>query len=84
MTKNHSKNILHISPDFNYSCGVSKYVYSILKNFSGNESYKLFFITNGGDALDKLKEIGVIPFILKFSKGWKNILNLLSNLNTLK
>ncbi len=82
--KNNFKNILHISPDFNYCCGVSKYVFTILKNFSESDSYKLFFITNGGDALDKLEEIGVEPYILQFSRGWKNILNLLPNLNTLK
>ena len=79
-----TKKILHISPDFNYSCGVSKYVFSILKHYSRNESYRLFFITNGGDALDKLKDIGVTPFLLNFSRGWKNIFNILSNLNTLK
>lgn len=76
--------ILHISPDFNYSCGVSKHVFSILKHYSVNDSYKLFFITNGGDALEKLEEIGVTPFILKFSRGRKNILYLLSNLYILK
>ena len=78
------KKILHISPDFNYSCGVSRYVYSLLRNLSEDESYKLYFITNGGDALDKLKNIGVTPFILKFSRGWKNIINLFPNLNSLK
>ncbi len=49
------KKILHISPDFNYSCGISKYVYSLLKNFGQDKSYKLFFITNGGDALDRVR-----------------------------
>ncbi len=48
----------------------------LLKNLSENNSYRLFFITNGGDAFDKLKNIGVTPYILKFSKGWKNILNI--------
>lgn len=78
------KRILHISPDFNYSCGVSKYVFTILKNFSQNSSYKVFFITNGGDALDKLKKIGIAPSILKFSRGQKNVLNILPNLKILK
>jgi len=77
-------NILHISPDFNYSCGVSKHVFSILKHYSVNDSYKLFFITNGGDALEKLEEIGVTPFILKFSRGRKNLMNILPNMNILK
>lgn len=76
--------ILYISPDFNYSCGVSKYIYSIFKNFSRNDDYQLFFITNGGDAIDKFIEIGLTPSIIKFSKGWSNFANILFNLKTLK
>jgi glycosyltransferase involved in cell wall biosynthesis len=77
-------NILHISLDFNYSCGVSKHVYSLLKGLQENHSYRLFFITNGGDALDKLKDINISPVILNFSKRPKNILNIYSNLKILK
>ena len=72
--------ILHISPDFNYSCGVSRYVFSILKNFSRNGSYKLYFITNGGDSLERLEETGITPFIIKFSSGLKNLYYFLPNL----
>ncbi len=75
--------ILHISPDFNYSCGVSKYVYSLLKNFSINNYYDIYFITNGGDALDKLKEIKISSHILKFSKGMRNILYIIQNLKAI-
>lgn len=75
--------ILHISPDFNYSCGVSTYVYSLLKNFSNNNLYDIYFITNRGDALDKLKEIKLSPHILNFTRGIRNIFNLLQNLKAL-
>jgi len=58
---------------------VSKYVFSILKNYNENKSNKLFFITNGGDALHKLKQINLKPSIMKFTRGSKNIFDLLSN-----
>jgi glycosyltransferase involved in cell wall biosynthesis len=77
-------NILHISPDFNYSCGVSKYVYSLLKEFGENESYKLFFLTNGGDAIDRLEGINVVSDFMNLSKGFVNVLNIYPNLRTLK
>lgn len=57
-------NLLYISPDFNYSCGVSKHVYISLKKLCQYADYKVFFITNSGDSLDRLDSI---PF-LKFSK----------------
>lgn len=80
-----TKNILHISADFNYSCGVSKYVFSLLNNFGQqNESYKLFFITNGGDALDRINDLNVRLTVVNFSKGLKNIFNFYPNLRTLR
>lgn len=78
------KKILHISPDFNYSCGVSKYVFSLLNGFSNNDSYIMFFITNGGDALDKFKDNNLSPQIIKFTRGIKNIFNILPNLKVLR
>jgi glycosyltransferase involved in cell wall biosynthesis len=77
-------NILHISIDFNYSCGVSNYVYSLLKDFNGKKSYKLYFITNGGDAIDKLLNINITPTFLSYSKGIRNIFNIFSNLKDLR
>ena len=76
--------VLHISPDFNYSCGVSTHVYLLLKNFVNDKSYKVFFITNGGDALDKLDKINLTPEIVKFEKGFRNIFYLYSNLQTIR
>jgi len=69
------KKILHISPDFNYSCGVSKLVFLYLKYFCEKDGYEVHFITNGGDSLERLKEIPELKFdILKFSKGLNNFL----------
>lgn len=71
------KRILHITPDFNYSCGRSKLAYLYLKYFSAKNDYQVHFITNGGDSLERLKEINTLHFeILKFSTGIKNIFQL--------
>ena len=77
-------NIVHVSPDFNYSCGVSKYVFSLLKNLGQNEAYKLFFITNGGDALDKISDLNVTLTTINFTKGLRNIYNFYPNLRSLR
>jgi glycosyltransferase involved in cell wall biosynthesis len=80
-------NILHISPNFNLVCGVSKYVYMILKelkSFQGGHKLNLFFITNGGDSLNRLEDIGIKPYIMKFEKGLKNIFYIIKNFNKLK
>jgi len=68
------KRILHITPNFNYSCGRSKLVYLYLKYFGTKSEYETHFITNGGDSLGRLKEIPPLHYqILKFSTGFKNI-----------
>jgi len=77
-------NILHISPDFNYSCGVSKHVFELLKHFSNGEKYIVNFITNGGDALSKLESEHINYELLSFSKGWMNIFCLPFNYFSLK
>ncbi len=79
--KNH---ILHISPNFNYSCGISKYVFSLIKNMSKNPNYKIYFITNGGDAINKFDVLDVKPNIIKFSRGFINIKNIIPNYLFLK
>jgi glycosyltransferase involved in cell wall biosynthesis len=56
----------------------------VLKNFADKGDYRLFFITNGGDALDKLKKNGLTPDIMKFSKGLKNLSHVIFNLRLLK
>ena len=73
-------NILYISPEFNYSCGVSKHVFINLKKLSTDPGYKLFFITNKGDSLDRLEDItGLNYSILKFEKDHKNIFRMISD-----
>jgi glycosyltransferase involved in cell wall biosynthesis len=68
------KKILHITPDFNYSCGRSKLVYLYLKHFNQQIDYETHFITNGGDSLERLREFPSLKFEeLNFSTGLKNI-----------
>lgn len=62
-------NILHISPDFNYSCGVSKYVFLLLKELAKTKEHKLFFITNGGDSIERLNQVDVKVSYLKIARG---------------
>ncbi len=69
------KRILYISPDFNYSCGVSKIVSLSLKRFSSNPDYQLHFIYNKGDSLDRLSSIPSLQHkAIPFSKGIKNFI----------
>ena len=69
------KKILHITPDFNYSCGMSKLAFLYLKYFGSKEGYEVHFITNGGDSMERLKEISSLkPEILNFTRGMKNFL----------
>lgn len=80
-------NILHISPYFNYVCGVSKHVYLVLKELKSLEeksNINLFFITNGGDSIERLNKIGINPYIIKFSNGLRNIFNIQKNLKQLE
>jgi glycosyltransferase involved in cell wall biosynthesis len=80
-------NVLHISPDFNYVCGVSKYVYLILKGlkkFEENGRLRLFFFTNGGDGLERLISIGIEPELMSFRKGLKNVFYFYKNLRHLE
>lgn len=76
-------NILHISPNFNYCCGVSKYVFSLLEHYSKQPGYNIYFITNGGDAISKLGRIGVNPHIIKFNEGIRNTKYFIPNLRDL-
>ncbi len=79
------KKILHITPNFNYSCGRSKLVYLYLKYFSANNQYKVYFLTNGGDSLDRLEEFQELNIkLVDFSTGFKNILYRNSFYNSLK
>lgn len=65
-------NVLHISPDFNYSCGVSKYVFLLLEELNKKENIRLFFITNKGDSLERLNGLNVKVDFLNFERGSRN------------
>lgn len=60
-------NILHITPDFNYACGRSYYVYLLLKYFR-KKGYNAILATNGGDSFGRLNDLQ-IPF--QFIKSLK-------------
>ena len=60
------KNILHISPNFNFACGVSKHVFILLSSSELKKEYNLHFITNGGDALQKLKNAQINYSLINF------------------
>lgn len=77
-------NILHISPDFNYSCGVSKYVSLLLEELSKREYLQLFFITNKGDSLNRLNRLNVKVNLLNFERGNKNPFKFILNYFRLK
>jgi len=74
------KRILYISPDFNYSCGVSKHVFNNLKYLSDWPNYKLYFITNKGDSLERLNTITEFSFsLMNFEKDHKNPFKLIKD-----
>ncbi len=76
-------NILHISPDFNYTCGVSKYLTIIFKELIKYNEINLYFATNRGDSLDRIRKLGIEPIFIPFEKGIKNIFYLRKNLKAL-
>ncbi len=75
-------NILHITPDFNYACGRSYYVYLLLK-YLKKEKHNVMLLTNGGDSLDRLDDIGVKYLIVKGIHS-KNIITFIKNVNYVK
>ncbi|NWF88560.1 MAG: glycosyltransferase family 4 protein [Ignavibacteriaceae bacterium] len=78
------KNILHISPNFNIACGVSKHVYNILTSKKMDEEFNLYFVTNGGDALTKLDRANINYNIMNFTKDKLLHIDLFKNLKWLK
>lgn len=51
-------NILHLTPDFNYSDGRSYYVYLLLKYFR-KRGHNVFLMTNSGNSFNRLDESGI-------------------------
>lgn len=54
-------NILHLTPDFNYSDGRSYYVYLILK-YLKKAGHNVFLCTNKGNSFDRLQDQGIEVF----------------------
>ncbi len=74
-------NILHITPDFNYACGRSYYVYLLLKYLRLHHNVHL--ITNGGDSFDRLDELN-IPYTIVKRLHSKNPVSFAKNINNLR
>ncbi|MBK7629821.1 MAG: glycosyltransferase family 4 protein [Ignavibacteriales bacterium] len=73
-------NILFISPDFNYSCGVSRYMNQCLQHFSEQDYFNVHFITNRGDSLDRISDNKDIKLhLLNFEKDHKNPFKLIKD-----
>lgn len=56
-------NVLHITPDFNYACGRSYYVFLLMKYLK--RKHNVCLITNGGDSFDRLAEEDISFRIIK-------------------
>ena len=56
-------NILHITPDFNYACGRSYYVFLLLKYLQSG--HNVILLTNSGDSLDRVEELGISYRLIK-------------------
>jgi glycosyltransferase involved in cell wall biosynthesis len=59
-------NLLHISSNFNFVCGVSRHVLSLLTSVELGNSFNQFLVINGGDALQKLDNSKIKYSIIDF------------------
>ncbi len=55
-------NILHLTPDFNYSDGRSYYVYLILK-YLKKTGHNVFLCTNKGNSFDRIFDLGISAIV---------------------
>jgi len=78
------KNILSISPNFNFACGVSKSVFTLLTSDELKKEFNLHFITNGGDALQKLDKAGINYSLFNFETDKFFHFDLFKNLKLLR
>lgn len=72
-------NILHITPDFNYSCGISYYTFLLLK-YLKQKKHNVLLVTNKGDSLERLDDYN-IPYKLKSSIHSKSLISFPKNIN---
>ncbi len=74
--------ILHITPDFNYACGRSYYVFLLLKYFQKRGHY-VHLLTNCGDSLCRLNEKS-IPSTVIDSLHSKSPFSISKNISRIK
>lgn len=74
-------NILHITPDFNYACGRSYYVFLLLKYL--RKKHNVHLITNGGDSFERLDELNINYTKIKGLKS-KNPLAIAKNISDIR
>lgn len=74
-------NILHITPDFNYACGRSYYVFLLLKYLK--KKHNVHLITNSGDSFERLDELGISYTRMKSLKS-KNPISMAKNINDIR
>lgn len=77
-------NVLHIAPHFNLTWGISKYLFILFTEFKKRNDIKFYFLTNGGDALDRLTTLKIEPFITNFKTGIRNVFYFNRDLKDLK
>ncbi len=58
-------NILILTTDFNYCCGRSNHIYSLIKYYKRN-NFNVHFIGNRGDAFERLHKAGIIYLQKKY------------------
>jgi glycosyltransferase involved in cell wall biosynthesis len=77
-------NILHITPDFDLTSGVTRHLLDLLKSFNNDKEYSIHLITNRGDALHLLKNYNVKLNFIPFQKGKKGIFGFLKFKNQIE
>jgi L-malate glycosyltransferase len=73
--------VLHITPDFNYACGRSYYVFLLLKYLK--KYYNVHLLTNGGDSFDRLEDYDINYHVIKGLHS-KNPLKAAGNINGIR
>jgi len=64
-------NILHLQPELNITCGISRIILEITKGKNSGDHY--FIATFGGDGFERFLSKGITPLTLEHNK--KNIIN---------
>lgn len=78
-------NILHISPDFTESCGVSHHVQMLLEEYQKYYDDRLFFMTNDKTVtLKKIEKLGISISFINFERGNRNPISFLKNIFVLR